>query len=152
MISERERERGDGITVSLWCVFVWERASPRVVAFAGRVGEWAALCAAAMDEAAFQVWLGAEVVLESGYKYALPARVKAILAAAFAAKDVDVDDVIKIEGNVNQTSRCVGKKNILVTPACLHVYLSERQRDRQQKLDHPVCILFMMKNAQCNGF
>ena len=68
-ISERERERGDGITVSLWCVFVWERASPRVVAFAGRVGEWAALCAVAMDKANFQDWLRADVVLESGYRY-----------------------------------------------------------------------------------
>ena len=95
MISERERERGDGITVSLWCVFVWERASPRVVAFAGRVGEWAALCAVAMDKATFQDWLGADVVLESGYRYALPDRVKAILLAAFVAKDVDEDDVIK---------------------------------------------------------
>ena len=47
-----------------------------------------------MDKATFQDWLGADVVLESGYRYALPERVKAILTAAFVAKDVDEDDVV----------------------------------------------------------
>ena len=53
------------------------------------------LLARGMDEAGFAVWLGAEVKLPSGYTYALSERVKEILKAAFAAKDVDVQDVLK---------------------------------------------------------
>ena len=53
------------------------------------------LGAAAMDEAAFKAWLGVEVETTSGYRYALPQRVRDILTAAFVAKDVDVNDVIK---------------------------------------------------------
>ena len=46
--------------------------------------EWRSglLLARSMDEAAFAVWLGAEVKLPSGYIYALPERVKEILKAA----------------------------------------------------------------------